>query len=111
MVTSDLGRVTTLYLLILLIKLKNCGDVRSRTSYNSLKEIASTQIKIVVTSDLGRVTTIYLVAHYRSELIVVTSDLGRVTTKCAMLRYFSQHIVVTSDLGRVTTSISYVMTS
>ena len=57
MVTSDLGRVTTLYLLILLIKLKNCGDVRSRTSYNRFASRSKRLALIVVTSDLGRVTT------------------------------------------------------
>ena len=55
-VTSDLGRVTTL----------------QRTAQ---KEFAS----IVVTSDLGRVTTSY---YFKPSIsaIVVTSDLGRVTT-------------------------------
>ena len=79
MVTSDLGRVTTVinllasffkdcgdvrsrtsynFIFIALIKNPfNCGDVRSRTSYNKIKGRIAPPIVIVVTSDLGRVTT------------------------------------------------------
>ena len=35
----------------------NCGDVRSRTSYNKAEGLTWDMIQIVVTSDLGRVTT------------------------------------------------------
>ena len=35
----------------------NCGDVRSRTSYNNKKMNKMSALKIVVTFDLGRVTT------------------------------------------------------
>ena len=57
-VTSDLGRVTTNDIL------KNdtaidCGDVRSRTSYNLKTLSMYTSSSIVVTSDLGRVTTLF----------------------------------------------------
>ena len=80
MVTSDLGRVTTVYQQIPL-PLLNCGDVRSRTSYNVANSSGKGRIKIVVTSDLGRVTTVNLSLVEFDEEIVVTSDLGRVTTK------------------------------
>ena len=55
-VTSDLGRVTTLSQ-TLMYCLMDCGDVRSRTSYNSTINAVITHTMIVVTSDLGRVTT------------------------------------------------------
>ena len=56
-VTSDLGRVTTAECKFLKIKL-DCGDVRSRTSYNSQQFDEKMAELIVVTSDLGRVTTL-----------------------------------------------------
>ena len=55
-VTSDLGRVTT-YWEKYELELDNCGDVRSRTSYNQSLKKKRSQRPIVVTSDLGRVTT------------------------------------------------------
>ena len=56
-VTFDLGRVTTARATPLEGN-TDCGDVRSRTSYNlSTVSIISSAI-IVVTFDLGRVTTI-----------------------------------------------------
>ena len=55
-VTFDLGRVTT-FLNILKCKCINCGDVRSRTSYNWLRICKRLTALIVVTFDLGRVTT------------------------------------------------------
>ena len=56
-VTSDLGRVTTT-LVSNLRDFVNCGDVRSRTSYNIGVIDFTLEDKIVVTSDLGRVTII-----------------------------------------------------
>ena len=104
-----------------------CGDVRSRTSYNSFFACNSLFDKIVVTSDLGRVTTISIslrvLWHYCGDvrsrtsynknlpwfsvclIIVVTSDLGRVTTIGLLLLLKQKGIVVTSDLGRVTTRV------
>ena len=56
MVTSDLGRVTTDSSTVI-EQSTDCGDVRSRTSYNDLFSFDNEFIAIVVTSDLGRVTT------------------------------------------------------
>ena len=39
------------------IAIIDCGDVRSRTSYNLGEDQIEGILKIVVTSDLGRVTT------------------------------------------------------
>ena len=59
----------------------NCGEVRSRTSYN-LRELGIAGFcAIVVTSDLGRVTTPTVGVVTVAVVIVVTSDLGRVTTQ------------------------------
>ncbi len=102
MVTSDLGRVTTHLAFAHTYLRKDCGDVRSRTSYNGPKSPLIIVHLIVVTSDLGRVTTLVLLmlwlwlycgdvrsrtsynhevlASSERDLIVVTSDLGRVTT-------------------------------
>ena len=57
-VTSDLGRVTT-QAQKRAHKRLNCGDVRSRTSYNTALALVEPVLGIVVTSDLGRVTTVY----------------------------------------------------
>ena len=54
--TFDLGRVTTIENVISMIEI-NCGDVRSRTSYNFTSFSENTKAKIAVTFDLGRVTT------------------------------------------------------
>ena len=64
----------------MIIILIDCGDVRSRTSYNNLTRTPVNALIIVVTSDLGRVTTIYYKCLLNASKIVVTSDLGRVTT-------------------------------
>ena len=56
MVTFDLGRVTTNQILLKSDAL-DCGDVRSRTSYNTMSKIKDCKLEIVVTFDLGRVTT------------------------------------------------------
>ena len=79
MVTSDLGRVTTTLPMVgitaldcgdvrsrtsynnavkSLSKPLHCGDVRSRTSYNCIASADVNPLNIVVTSDLGRVTTL-----------------------------------------------------
>ena len=55
-VTSDLGRVTTTFAKVGFVD-ENCGDVRSRTSYNASTTLEPEALNIVVTSDLGRVTT------------------------------------------------------
>ena len=60
---------------------EDCGDVRSRTSYNSATAFAAIASLIVVTSDLGRVTTFFHESAEQKPFIVVTSDLGRVTTE------------------------------
>ena len=78
-VTSDLGRVTTDHQAYILYFV-HCGDVRSRTSYNSTFVGNLTTLNIVVTSDLGRVTTTAAITLAALARIVVTSDLGRVTT-------------------------------
>ena len=77
--TSDLGRVTTL-ILCASHTLLNCGDVRSRTSYNKKRWPVLEYQPIAVTSDLGRVTTHEVVTGATRAQIAVTSDLGRVTT-------------------------------
>ena len=77
--TSDLGRVTT-YIFLLLKWKVDCGDVRSRTSYNEHILCQLLQAHIAVTSDLGRVTTVGYVTGINKVQIAVTSDLGRVTT-------------------------------
>ena len=56
-VTFDLGRVTTFVTASASLEL-DCGDVRSRTSYNALLILNVDVFMIVVTFDLGRVTTI-----------------------------------------------------
>ena len=56
-VTFDLGRVTTKQIKADL-KSINCGDVRSRTSYNINSSGATVMTQIAVTFDLGRVTTL-----------------------------------------------------
>ena len=56
-VTFDLGRVTTYFVRTIIVS-KNCGDVRSRTSYNFHEWMKSCGLEIVVTFDLGRVTTL-----------------------------------------------------
>ena len=83
MVTSDLGRVTTSTILPLQYVM-DCGDVRSRTSYNSQSVRIQDAEVIVVTSDLGRVTTPSLLGYMMLRFIVVTSDLGRVTTEIGL---------------------------
>ena len=55
-VTFDLGRVTTTRTLRCRVRL-NCGDVRSRTSYNPNHKLSVRPHNIAVTFDLGRVTT------------------------------------------------------
>ena len=55
-VTSDLGRVTTIWHMLIPNEY-DCGDVRSRTSYNDRTQSSHSWCEIVVTSDLGRVTT------------------------------------------------------
>ena len=47
----------------------DCGDVRSRTSYNDVPSALVTVTVIVVTSDLGRVTTIVLTLTKRIEAL------------------------------------------
>ena len=102
MVTSDLGRVTTSGAKLGHRQL-NCGDVRSRTSYNFDVSRPSALQAIVVTSDLGRVTT-----KSHSNLELEGYDCGDVRSRTSyniiVNKYKSSaHIVVTSDLGRVTT--------
>ena len=79
-VTSDLGRVTTTLPLAGCSANGDCGDVRSRTSYNHLAFAHTYLRKIAVTSDLGRVTTLIGFFIFLGSIIAVTSDLGRVTT-------------------------------
>ena len=79
-VTFDLGRVTTAVLADSDMFSSNCGDVRSRTSYNIFIKTSCSHNKIVVTFDLGRVTTKRALAMIIARAIVVTFDLGRVTT-------------------------------
>ena len=80
MVTFDLGRVTTFKDSDITLQ-RDCGDVRSRTSYNdTLGSIAKATL-IVVTFDLGRVTTLTHGCYNNTPNIVVTFDLGRVTTE------------------------------
>ena len=99
--TSDLGRVTT-NCIAPAESFCNCGDVRSRTSYNPAIPNSRNENKIAVTSDLGRVTT-QLEVLTTPQAIAVTSDLGRVTTLAEDLGPEAKKIAVTSDLGRVTT--------
>ena len=77
--TFDLGRVTTEPKEQRLVS-KDCGDVRSRTSYNSYLKSRLAVPKIAVTFDLGRVTTITIFSSPNLFHIAVTFDLGRVTT-------------------------------
>ena len=100
MVTSDLGRVTTSNQAFLADS-DNCGDVRSRTSYNVAHHDNPSVLKIVVTSDLGRVTTALEKPFNRASCIVVTSDLGRVTT---LLRGFK---LLLCNCGDVRSRTSY----
>ena len=58
----------------------DCGDVRSRTSYNVAIAMIAKPMFIAVTFDLGRVTTGKLLFVILGVTIAVTSDLGRVTT-------------------------------
>ena len=77
--TFDLGRVTT-QTSISQRTVTDCGDVRSRTSYNIFFCVISLLIDIAVTFDLGRVTTWLSIFATSFLLIAVTFDLGRVTT-------------------------------
>ena len=78
--TSDLGRVTTTMKFSKYYNNADCGDVRSRTSYNKDSEHTLQRVGIAVTSDLGRVTTARPYPARKLMCIAVTSDLGRVTT-------------------------------
>ena len=103
MVTFDLGRVTTLRI-EQSHEVLNCGDVRSRTSYNSSNcQVISSQSYC---GDVRSRTSYNLSISLRCVVlsIVVTFDLGRVTTAAIASLYFFHLIVVTFDLGRVTTS-------
>ena len=123
-VTSDLGRVTTSILKESLLSF-DCGDVRSRTSYNLNPRRLSFSTHIVVTSDLGRVTTRNLVSRwwlrYCGDVRSRTSYNVKLYFVCFKVIYCGDvrsrtsynssketligaaKIVVTSDLGRVTT--------
>ena len=102
-VTSDLGRVTTYISIYSFVYLYNCGDVRSRTSYN--RECCD-YLRFTIHCGDVRSRTSYnfkLSLQTLPTVIAVTSDLGRVTTDKYFFPKLNAGIAVTSDLGRVTT--------
>ena len=101
--TSDLGRVTTYISIYSFVYLYNCGDVRSRTSYN--RECCD-YLRFTIHCGDVRSRTSYnfkLSLQTLPTVIAVTSDLGRVTTDKYFFPKLNAGIAVTSDLGRVTT--------